>query len=140
MPSPHEWTYAQSNATHYVFSFALFKVSSFRDRSYFKAVVTHPPPQISETATWYMRFSNTTIPRLNGAGSDPGTQFIFQMSNPAEMPYKSETINNPVDGLQTYYFYRVHVWLREIATENDVIEFSATYNSTVTLALSATSP
>lgn len=120
-PGLHTW------GTQFVFSFALFKVVSWGDWCYFNSSII--ANGTTRRMSWQFMFDNSTPPNLAGAGSY-GSDMIETITYTADCPYKNQTINNPVDGNQTYYFYRTHVWLKGDIDNNTIVQLTSDYNHT----------
>ena len=136
--------HATTNNTQYTFSFALYKVPVSGDTCYFNASVKTGTTTVY--MDWWFSFTNKTPPTVNGGGdADTDTQVYGYQTITAECPYKNETIYNSIDGLQTYFFYEVHVCVKGIlGQENSTVTMAADYNqafpnfdASITTAISA---
>ena len=116
--------YHQYPATHYTLSFSLFKVNTWGDRVYFTTFTR----ETNQTTNWYLSFSEKPPPgNTGGGGMLDYPDFLSFVVYMAEFPYMNQTIYDNNDGLQTYFFYRVHLWLNGTVHANDTIEIGADY-------------
>jgi hypothetical protein len=120
--------HASANNTQYTFSFALYKVAVSGDKCYFNTSVDTGTSKVY--MSWFFAFTNAVPPTVNGLGVDSSDVQVYGYQTlTAECPYQNETIDNPTDGRQTYYFYKVHVCVAGLQGQNNsIVTMAADYN------------
>lgn len=93
------------DASHFIYTFALFRVDNWAERCYFSAWV-----DTILVANWSVGFSARDPPGLQGIYLDYDTGILQTHTIMAEFPYTSETKLHPEDGQQKYYYYRMHFY------------------------------
>lgn len=122
-------------AVHVTMTFALFKVDNTGDKCCFQTHLTRNSISYT-TSDWFIQFKEGLPPTIQGAGSF-GSGGLLQTQIPIA-PYKNQTINNPVDGAQTYYFWRAHFYYdaSKFLMAQDLVQLDGAYNIALTPATS----
>jgi len=115
------------------FTFALWKVPTWGDRCYYKLWVIRGIAEPELAAAWAIGFSARDPPRLQGI-YEMGDVWIRVLTVMAEFPYENKTLMNPLDGVQNYYFYRIHFWFNFTLAAKDTVRFASAYSVEPTLS------
>lgn len=119
------------NTTHIVFTFALFRIDTQNTQADFTTSIENATA-VRDIA-WSIWLASTTPPSFIGTGGGEG--FFYMEVNNSEFPFRSQVINNPIDGIQTYYFYRLHVWLFGSVGERYTVRLATDIAAPTTLAM-----
>ena len=116
------------NTTHFAFTFALFHVEAQSDRCYYKVWITRDEVPML-VAAWAIGFSapEDRPPGLQGIYPDYFTDLVAIHTIMAEFPYTSEVRTHPVDGTQTYYFYRIHFYFNNTLWKGEQVRLASDY-------------
>ena len=114
------------DATHFAFTFALFKVDNWGERCYYKVWVIREEVPIL-VAAWAIGFSAGDPPGLQGIYPDYFTDLVQIRTVMAEFPYSNETRVHTTDGTQNYYFYRIHFYFNNTVWKGEQVRLSAGY-------------
>jgi hypothetical protein len=110
------------DASHLIYTFALFRVDEWADKCNFKLWLNG-----EVIAEWSIGFSATEPPGLQGIYLSEDNDLLQISIITSEFPYENQEKFHPVDGMQTYYFYRVHIYFIEIVSKGDTIRIAGDY-------------
>lgn len=113
-----------TDATHFVYTFGMWKVNAWSDRVYYVAYVVRDSVPVV-VAKWSVGFSVTG--GLQGIYLDYSTDLIEVHTVMAEFPYTTQVLVNPIDGEQAYRFYRMHFYFRGELFKGETVTIAADY-------------
>jgi len=122
--------------THFVYTFAMWKVNQWADKAYFTGYVQRDDKNLV-FANWTVGFS--VAGGLQSMDFDRATDFLSGEIIMAEFPYESKVMDNAIDGVQTYRFYRMHFYFNNTLFQDEIVTVSADYMKAPVVADAVTS-
>ena len=130
------------SAGWYTVTWSVFNVAEWGDYCYMRIWVIRGSEHFL-ILSWGEGLSDTLYTEPHGQMTNPGFGVMgwsweptsFTVSDPtqyhitAEMPFKVEEKTHPIDGTQTYYFYRAHVFSVFPLQTGDLLLFAGDYEN-----------
>jgi hypothetical protein len=134
-PSVRYLTIENKNESSFTVDWSVFTVAQWSDRMNFKLWIARGSNHFL-VGSWGVGLSNHLYEQPSGEMSHPGfgiqggygeTQQMSQIT--AECPFAVEQKTHPVDGLQTYYFYKTHLTFNFTFEDTDTLLLAADYKN-----------
>jgi hypothetical protein len=117
----------EADVTHFVYTFAMWKVNEWADRAFFTAYINRDGTA-DIVANWSVGFS--VAGGLQGIYIDWESDLVSCHTIMAEFPYATESLTHEIDGTKDYRLYRMHFYFAAGLFKDEVVTVAADYMKT----------